>query len=55
MTPELQGLIADKAGENELREAAQASGMIPLDQDALHKVVEGITSLDEALRVVRIT
>ena len=55
VTPELQGLIAEKAGENELREAAQAGGMIPLHQDALRKVAEGVTTLDEALRVVRIT
>jgi type II secretory ATPase GspE/PulE/Tfp pilus assembly ATPase PilB-like protein len=46
-------LIGKRAPDEELREAAIAGGMIPLYSDAMEKVLEGITSLEEALATVR--
>jgi type IV pilus assembly protein PilB len=55
MGPELRELINRKAPEPELQAAAMRAGMVPLHVDALMKVCAGVTSLDEALSVVRIT
>jgi type IV pilus assembly protein PilB len=45
-------LIAAKAGEDVIRDAAIASGMITLGEDALSKVKSGATSAEELFRVV---
>ncbi|HXG89394.1 MAG TPA: ATPase, T2SS/T4P/T4SS family [Vicinamibacterales bacterium] len=45
-------MIAAKASEDVIREAAQASGMIGLGEDALAKVKAGLTTPEELLRVV---
>jgi type IV pilus assembly protein PilB len=45
-------LIAQRAGEDRLQEAAIQSGMVPLGDDGLGKVKAGITTADELLRVV---
>jgi RNA polymerase subunit RPABC4/transcription elongation factor Spt4 len=45
-------LIAQRAGEEIVRDAAIASGMITLGEDALAKVKSGVTSAEELLRVV---
>ena len=45
-------LIAQKAGEDSIREAALASGMISLGEDGLAKVKAGVTTPEELLRVV---
>ena len=45
-------LIAAKAGEDMIRDAAIAAGMITLGEDALAKVKSGATSAEELFRVV---
>ena len=45
-------LIAQKAGEDMVRDAAIAAGMITLGEDALAKVKSGATSAEELFRVV---
>jgi type IV pilus assembly protein PilB len=45
-------LIAQKAGEDMIRDAAIAAGMITLGEDALAKVKSGATSAEELFRVV---
>jgi type IV pilus assembly protein PilB len=45
-------LIAQRAPEDTVREAALASGMVSLGEDGLTKVKSGVTTADELLRVV---
>ena len=52
---ELDDLIARRATARELRSAALASGFRPLVEDAVRRVIEGTTSLDEISRVVDLT
>ncbi len=49
----MKALIASEAQGQELREAAISNGMISLYDDAMEKVLKGITSIEEALTVVR--
>jgi len=46
---EIKRLIMNKAGADQIEEAACASGMLTLWQDALQKVVQGQTSLAEVI------
>jgi len=50
---ELAELIVKNASAMELREAARAKGMRTLQEDGLKKVLEGITTIDELIRVVQ--
>jgi type IV pilus assembly protein PilB len=52
VTDKLRRLIATRAAEDRLREAAIAGGMITLGEDGLAKVKGGITTAEELLRVV---
>jgi type IV pilus assembly protein PilB len=45
-------LVAQKAGEDMIRDAAISAGMITLGEDALSKVKSGATSAEELFRVV---
>jgi type IV pilus assembly protein PilB len=54
MTPTVKELINRKASELELRKAALTAGTLLLLQDALDKVRQGITTLEEVLRVIQI-
>lgn len=49
---EIQRLALKRASSREIHEAAVAAGMITLRQDGLLKVKQGITSLEEVMRVV---
>ena len=49
----LRHLVHDTAAESNLREHAVKSGMVRLRDDGLRWVREGLTSLDEVLRVTR--
>jgi type IV pilus assembly protein PilB len=49
---ELREMILQKAPTHVLRQAALEAGMISLKQDAMNKILEGITSMEEALRVI---
>ena len=48
----IRRLVAQRAGEDMVRDAAIASGMITLGEDALAKVKAGLTSAEELFRVV---
>lgn len=52
MDEQLTRAFLDHAPAEELRDIALAAGMLPLRRDALDKVAEGITSLEEIDRVV---
>jgi general secretion pathway protein E len=51
MSSRLQELVGRRASGAELREAAIREGMIPLRRDGWQKVADGITSVEEVLRV----
>ncbi len=53
VTQPLKTLIAKGGNTDELREVAIKEGMITLFKDAMLKVVNGITSIEEALTVVK--
>lgn len=48
----LRHLILEKTPTHELRQAALDAGMIALKQDAMNKILEGTTTMEEALRVI---
>jgi type IV pilus assembly protein PilB len=52
VTDKLRRLIASRASEDQVREAALAGGMISLGEDGLAKVKSGVTTPEELLRVV---
>lgn len=52
---DLDDLIARRATQRELRNAALAGGFRPLVEDAVRRVLEGVTTLDEISRVVDLT
>ncbi len=51
MDGDLRSIIAKGEGLEQIREQAIKSGMITMRQDGLAKVVKGITTIDEVLRV----
>jgi type IV pilus assembly protein PilB len=52
VTDKLRRLIASRAPEEQVRDAAIAGGMVSLGEDGLAKVKSGITTAEELLRVV---
>jgi type II secretory ATPase GspE/PulE/Tfp pilus assembly ATPase PilB-like protein len=55
MDSDLDELIATRATTQEIRRVALSKGFIPLANDAIRRVLDGITSIDEASRVVDLT
>ncbi len=53
MTDKLRSLVLRQAEQRELQGAARAGGMRTMYEDGLDKVMAGITSLEEVLRVTR--
>lgn len=51
ISPEIQDLIVGRSGKNDIRNTARRQGLRSLFEDGLAKVKEGITTLDELLRV----
>jgi type II secretory ATPase GspE/PulE/Tfp pilus assembly ATPase PilB-like protein len=51
MIPELQEAIVRQRPANELKEIAVKAGMRTLRQTGLRKVANGLTTIDEVLRV----
>jgi len=49
---EIREMILQKAPTHVLRQAALEAGMITLKQDAMQKILEGVTTMEEALRVI---
>ena len=52
MNDRLRALVVDQASANEIRLAAQADGMRLMWQDGVEKVLHGVTTVEELLRVV---
>jgi type IV pilus assembly protein PilB len=52
VTDKVRRLIAARAGEDMIRDAAIGAGMVTLGEDALSKVKAGLTSAEELFRVV---
>jgi type IV pilus assembly protein PilB len=52
MSPEIADLVVKRAPLSEVKQAAIAAGMKTLKQDGFQKVVEGITTIEEVMRVV---
>jgi type IV pilus assembly protein PilB len=54
MTPRLRELVAAGGAEQDIRSTALASKMTSLGEDGLNKVKEGITTIEELLRVIEV-
>jgi len=54
LNPEMQDLIMKKASSNQVKEVAVRSGMKTLRDDGIAKVIAGMTTLDEVLRVTQL-
>ena len=52
LTDTMRELVLKKAPTHEIRQHALEGGMITLQQDAMQKTLEGVTTMEEALRVV---
>ena len=51
MTPQLAGIILKEPSEEKILEEAKRQGMITMKQDGILKVLDGITTIEEVLRV----
>jgi type IV pilus assembly protein PilB len=51
LSPRIRQLVAEKRPAGDIREAAIADGMLTLKENGLAKVAEGLTTLEEVLRV----
>ena len=52
VTEEIERLVVERSSADEIAKTARAQGMVPLRDDGMSKVVEGLTSIEEVLRVV---
>ncbi len=52
ISPDIQDLIINRASARDIREKAKEEGMKTLLDDALSKAAEGVTTIEEVLRVV---
>jgi len=52
MSDEIRDLAMERAGSHRIKEAAIRNGMSTLKQDAIEKVLLGVTTLEETFRVV---
>ena len=48
----VRGLVLNRASTGEIRQAAIEDGMRTMQQDAVQKVIDGVTSLEECMRVI---
>jgi type II secretory ATPase GspE/PulE/Tfp pilus assembly ATPase PilB-like protein len=53
VTEKISRLILERASASEINKQARAEGMITLKQDGYLKVTEGITTVEEVLRVAQ--
>lgn len=51
LTPTVRNLIVKRAQESEIKAAARREGMFTLRENGIKKALEGVTSLEEVLRV----
>ncbi|QID18790.1 Flp pilus assembly complex ATPase component [Nitrogeniibacter mangrovi] len=55
MDSDMDELIARRAGQRDIRNAARAKGFRSLAEDGVRRVLDGVTSIDELARVVDLT
>ncbi len=55
VTDRIRELVVRRASANEIREAARAEGFRTMRDDGIRKVLEGVTTIEEILRVVYVT
>jgi general secretion pathway protein E len=53
MTDDLRRLVMQRAGMGEIEEAARAAGMRTMYEDGLLKAMQGVTTIEEVLRVTQ--
>jgi len=51
LTPEIRRLILEKAEENKIRREARRAGMKTLRENGIKKIISGITTIEDILRV----
>ncbi len=51
MSPAIRSMVLKKARESELKAMARKEGMQTLREDGITRAIEGVTSLEEILRV----
>ncbi len=51
MSDEIKGAMSEKISEYEVRELAKKQGMTTMQQDGILKVIDGLTTVEEILRV----
>jgi type IV pilus assembly protein PilB len=52
VTEDIERLAVERASAVAITQVARKQGMVPLRMDGMHKVLDGVTSLEEILRVV---
>jgi len=52
ITERVRGLVLARASTAEIRQAAMEEGMRTMQQDAIQKVLHGVTSMEECMRVI---
>jgi type IV pilus assembly protein PilB len=53
VTEKLSKLIVEKVAASEIQKQAMEEGMLTMKQDGYVKVLEGVTTMDEVLRVAQ--
>ena len=53
VSEKISRLILDRASSSEIEKEAFVEGMITMKQDGYMKVIEGVTTLEEVLRVAQ--
>ncbi|RLC33795.1 MAG: type II secretion system protein GspE, partial [Candidatus Nealsonbacteria bacterium] len=53
MTEKIRQLVMKRANSDEIRQEALAAGMTSMLDDGLNKVVKGVTSIEEVVRVTK--
>ena len=51
MTDALADIIAGEPSENNIKKEAQRQGMVTMKQDGIIKALNGVTTMEEVLRV----
>jgi type IV pilus assembly protein PilB len=51
VSEQIEALVVAHASASEIREVAKSQGMVPLRDDGLLKVLQGLTTIEEVLRV----
>ena len=51
MTPELESVMSSNISDAEIMKEAERQGMITMKQDGIMKVLSGVTTIEEVLRV----